>query len=708
MSEEFTNLPPFPTVLGSESYDIPQDFYRPLLSRAVTFDRVAGYFSSVAFLLTWPGLRKFVQRQGRMRVICSPHISRQDAEGLLLGYASEEDEYLSSTLMTELNEMLESDQMSAPARLLAALLSSGNLDLRLARVERSIGGSDLRLFHDKFGVFSDSRGNRVGFSGSLNETFSALAGVESRGNLESIAVLTSWDEGRDAERLNIYSNRFEAFWSGSHASVRLTRLPTTFREHLENLAGEVTLDDAIAEMERRTSRGNVSATDNLQLFPHQMKALDAWRQNRFRGVLEHATGSGKTRTGVAAAACLRAEELAHSLVLVPSRLLMYQWESEFRDLLGIHPLLCGDGHNEWRQDNLLPSFLRSANPMVVIAIGDTASSPAFVDVIDRYAKRLFIIGDEVHRFGAERYESFLKRVDAAFRLGLSATPKRFGDERGTRQIHDFFGDTIDKFSLKDAITAGRLVPYWYHTHQVALNEAERETYQELTSKIRRLVAQLRTDDGIRPSRQLDMLRLSRARVIKQASHKLRVAVSVLTKEYLAPSRWLVYCDTVDELVQLQSQLKAAGLASMVYHSAMQADADMTLELFRVHGGIILSVRCLDEGVDIPAADHALICSSSQNPREFIQRRGRILRRDGLKQVAYLHDLIVVPGIEQPKVEDWSFLLAEMGRAFAFARDAENREAELRLLETWRSLGLDLDDLVRVAEEGVEDDDGGLA
>lgn len=701
MSDAFLDLPPFPTVIGSESFDIPEGFYRPLLNRAVTFDRVAGYFSSVAFLLTWPGLRTFVQRGGMMRVICSPHISEQDADGLLLGYASKDDDQLSATLLAELNQMLNTGSMRAPAQLLAALIASGNLDIQLARVEASIGGSDLRLFHDKFGVFVDSQGNCVGFSGSLNETFSALAGVGNHGHIESITVLTSWDGGRDGERLEIFMSRFEAFWSGDHAAVALTRLPTSFRRQIGELAEEVTLEDALAEVERRNSQVQFRNDIDLNLFPHQVKALGSWREAGLRGVLEHATGSGKTRTGVAAISSLINSQRAHSLILVPSRLLMYQWEDEVRKLLGVPALLCGDGHNEWRDSDLLRSFLRSEEPKVVVAIGDTASSDEFVRTVKRFSSRLLLIGDEVHRYGANRYREFVENVDAAYRLGLSATPERFGDERGTKQIFEFFGETVDIFTLKDAIDAGRLVPYWYATHQVALSENERSKYLELTEKIRRLVAQLRTDDGMRPSRRLDMLRLQRARIIKQASQKLPMAVSVLQENFVASNRWLVYCDTVDELVALQTELTNVNLDSQVYHSAMQADAEMTLEHFQIHGGIILSVRCLDEGVDIPAADHALICSSSQNPREFIQRRGRILRRDGTKDVAHLHDLIVVPGIEEPRVEDWIFLLAEMGRALTFARDAENRGAELSLLETWQSLGLDLDDLMSIAAKGIE-------
>ena len=116
---------------------------------------------------------------------------------------------------------------------------------------------------------------------------------------------------------------------------------------------------------------------------------------------------------------------------------------------------------------------------------------------------------------------------------------------------------------------------------------------------------------------------------------------------------------------------------------------------------MVSIRCLDEGVDIPAVDHALILASSQNPRQFIQRRGRVLRKAPWKHIAAIHDAIVVPVSLEDEPEQTSLLKSEFVRAIEFSKSALNRDAGAELRHIAATLGFDPD---AKSEIGIEEDE----
>jgi superfamily II DNA or RNA helicase len=298
----------------------------------------------------------------------------------------------------------------------------------------------------------------------------------------------------------------------------------------------------------------------------------------------------------------------------------------------------------------------------------------------RQGSHLFMVADEVHRTGSANHLQLFS-LDTGPRLGLSATPHRAGDPVGTARILDYFNGIVPPpFTLQDAIKSGALTPYFYHVHPVNLTDTEQEDWDQITKRIRRLTAQNASAKEPNPDSefQVKKLLIERGRLLKQAEHKAAMAATIAAATYHPGERWIVYCDDLTQLGAVRAEMARLGLDSLEYHSAMVGDKERTIRLFEVNGGIVVSIRCLDEGVDIPSVTHALILASSKNPREYIQRRGRVLRRAEGKSVAHIHDILVLPAsVEQPdEGEDprVNILGGEITRSLEFGKSALNPAA----------------------------------
>jgi superfamily II DNA or RNA helicase len=658
--------------------DLAGQFYLPCMRAATRYDRISGYFSSAVFSIAWPALKDFVMAGGRMRLICSPVFSSTDVGALRQGYEALSDEELGAALIAELRVLLEGERSRKPAQVLAGLIAAGVVDIRLAVLSAAAGPGDRRLFHDKVGLFSDVAGDTVGFRGSMNETF---LGLSPDGNLESVDVFPSWSGGRDAQRVEDAAHRFETLWRNEIDSVDVRPVPEVAAQAIRDAGPsdwEVLVDEVLAESAVRAA----TPAESRPLRDHQIQALAAWELHDRRGLLEHATGSGKTYTAVQAIRTVLGED-GTAIVLVPSALLLQQWQRELtQHLSDLSPqiLLVGSGNESWRNDDLLYPWTspRSAGnpPRIVVAMMQTATTDAFLTRL-AHNDRLLVVADEAHRLGSPSAQQLLT-IPAPWRLGLSATPVRAGDPEGTDRLMSFFGGVLQPpYTLQDAIRDRVLTPYNYIPHDVALDPGEQSAYNDLSRKLR-LEAGRRGDalDNVESNERLRRLAIARARILKRASGKVPLAVRVLTEHHQPGQRWLVYCDGLRQLGQVRDALNAAGLESLEYHSAMEGNREATLAELDINGGILVSVRCLDEGADLPAVSHALILASSRNPREFIQRRGRILRRYPGKSLALLHDAIVVPApdADRPAAGGDRLLAGELHRVLEFAHGAANPQA----------------------------------
>jgi superfamily II DNA or RNA helicase len=292
----------------------------------------------------------------------------------------------------------------------------------------------------------------------------------------------------------------------------------------------------------------------------------------------------------------------------------------------------------------------------------------------------------------------LQQVTAGATLGLTATYSRQFDEAGTAALLQWFGPVLRPvIGLAEAMLLGLLVPYDYRLHTVKLDEGELARYAKLTDRIRTTSA-MEKDRG-ELSSNLKMLLILRARILKKATAKVGATLEILTETFRSGERWLVYCDDTEQLTAVVELGVAQSLPVMEFRSGMTGDRRAALESLERHGGIIVAIRCLDEGVDIPSCDNALIVASSSTSREYIQRRGRILRPAPDKTHAVVHDLLLVDET------DGILARSEAVRALEFARLARNPAAWSRIgyhLALSHDIDIGTDVVVEDGDEAVDE------
>jgi len=690
--------------------DIAEDFYLPCMKRSVRYDRAIGYFRSSIYLIAWDSLRRFVKNGGKMRIICSPEMADSDSEAIKRGYEARTDEQVAKSLQNTIQEMLASNTLCKPTMVLASLVAKGIVEFKIATFDKTSSPRHSRLFHDKVGIFCDHQkeenGNVVVFKGSMNETW---AGLSMDGNLESIDVYVSWGDKRELERVKSEQEYFDSLWNNDYKLISVKDFPSLAQNELisaaESVKWEPLLEDIMLDVKKSRNYSPDSGPNPRTPLPHQKEALEQLEERGRRGIFKHATGSGKTFTAL----CAIRESLKQNevpIILVPSTDLLTQWKQELdvtNQDLAPKLLVCGGGRTSWRDDALLRTWTRSKrDARIVLSTMQTAVSDDFVSLL-KTGDHIFLIADEVHRMGSVEHQKLLE-LDTGPRLGLSATPTRAGDPEGTEAIMKYFEGIVQPpFSLNDAINAGRLTPYFYHVHTTTLTEEEQTNWEAESIKIAQKYARIKSMDNADPwsSKSLKQLLISRANIVKQAQNKVQLAQDVINSHYQEGDKWLIYCSDLDQLTDVYDSLHRRGYDVVQYHSKMQGNRKQTLNYFERQGGLIVSIKCLDEGIDIPNATHALILASSQNPREFIQRRGRVLRKSKNKNFAHIHDAIVLPHFLEESAPSTNIIIAELSRAIQFGEDAMSAKSVADIKEIAINAGVDLN---QVAKTGFEIDE----
>ena len=439
-----------------------------------------------------------------------------------------------------------------------------------------------------------------------------------------------------------------------------------------------------------TSPGGIPALPaNLQLRDYQHQAVENWFRQRGRGILKMATGSGKTIVALSIATELyRQIGLQVLLVVCPFRHLVAQWGREC-ERFNLQPLLAFESVRKWQNELSNQIYnLRTGDRvfLTVIVTNSTFIGEGFQSQLKFFPPKTLIIGDEAHHLGSERLEECLPR-HIGLRLALSATPERYFDEEGTDALWGYFGAVLQpEFTLKDAIDRGALVRYFYYPLLVELTPSEALVYAKLTQQIGWALSEALSENyNLQANETLTSLLVKRSRLIGSAANKLEV-LRELMKTRLNTTHTLFYCGdgTVEEMGNIR-QLEAVtrilgtelGYRVNIYTAETPlAERERLREQFE-RGDLqgLVSIRCLDEGVDIPAIENAVILASSSNPRQFIQRRGRILRPHPGKTRATLFDAIVVPPDCDREVweVERNLLRKELIRFLEFANLAENSE-----------------------------------
>ena len=698
----------------SDRHHLIRDFYIPCLENSVIYRRAVGFFSSSSMAVVAKGLAAFIHSGGRMQLIASPHLSEADADAIAQGLKDRQDVITASIV----NELEQEFHQIVQHRLecLAWLLKHELLEIKLAVPTRN---RHRGIYHEKLGIFVDADGNQIVFTGSANESSAALID-----NFECLDILWSWEPVL-ASRITVKVANFQKLWMNETPNLEVIEFPEAAKrsllrlcpkepptDDLELVNGQFSSHEEMAGYggdlldlsEPPSQSGTPMMPDWLTLRPYQEEAIANWFTNKGRGTLKMATGSGKTITALAIAAQLYEKiQLQALIVICPYRHLVQQWDRECRKF-GLTPILAYNSVTQWqnRLSNQLINLRLELQPFVtVITTNATFGKSSFQSQLGSFPKKTLLIGDETHNLGAERLVSSLPKT-VGLRLGLSATPERYFDDRGTQALFDYFGTVLEpEFTLGDAIEQGALVHYRYYPILVELTEAEVLEYGDLSAKIGRAIAI--SSENSDNNESLTLLLSKRARLIGAAKNKIH-ALRELMQQRLETDHTLFYCGdgsvedsvTQESIRQLEAvtQLLGTELGYRVNTYTAETSLDEREDLRRqfetgeLQG--LVAIRCLDEGVDIPAIQTAVILASSSNPRQFVQRRGRILRRHQNKQRADLFDMIVVPpdvGRESLQTEK-TLLAKELQRFAEFANLADNAgEARAKLLPLQDRYGL---------------------
>lgn len=633
--------------------DVIGDFYIPVLSSAVKYKRAVGFFNSAALYEIAIGLQNLVSNKGKMELIVSPRLTEDDIKSIQLGYERRY-EIVEKALLRDFTEP-KSRTETRKLNLLANLIADNILDIKVAfKVNAQLVG----IFHEKMGVVIDSEGNKIAFTGSMNETYSGLLQ-----NYESIDVFCSWRE-EDSERVALKEFAFDNLWDNLDSAMEVIPFPQIAIDILNKYKIESTnvlLESQDVNVSPETGSVFFRIPDNVQLHDYQVRAIDAWIDSGGRGIFDMATGTGKTYTALGALARLSANLKNHLAVVIicPYQHLVEQWVEDIC-AFGVKPLICYSRYN-WKKpfSKLISDYnLGVVDNFCVITTNATFVTAAMQNELEKMHGDFCLVVDEAHNFGAKKQIACMSEK-FNYRLALSATIVRHHDEYGTQRLFDYFGDKCIEYTLKQAILDGKLTPYFYYPVLVSFNEEELHEYVEITDKVAKILKKVPHGDDLPQS--AERLLIKRARIIAGAQEKV-----TKLKEVIAPYRndnhLLVYCGAtrvestfkdeagVDGDEQRQIDEVTALLGNSLGMRVTQftaAEDSKQRELIKdkfSNGEIqaLVAIKCLDEGMNIPGIETAFILASSTNPKEYIQRRGRVLRKAPGKRYAKIYDFITLP------------------------------------------------------------------
>lgn len=412
--------------------------------------------------------------------------------------------------------------------------------------------------------------------------------------------------------------------------------------------------------------------NNYTLRDYQAEAIHRFEDNSFTGILEMATGTGKTLTAITASEnYYKTFNKQFLVIIVPFLHLIDQWINDLLTTSMKTYMIIAYGKMNWYA-KLKRSIWEYNNGfrdrVVIIGSYKSMASKEFQHLVTTVRYNKFLIADECHYLGSNRYE-YNNFIDFEGRLGLSATPKRWWDEHGTRQMFKIFNRVVYEYSMEEAIRNRYLCEYEYNPILVRLSEDEIYIYEAYTKKIGALLRIPEKTKNIKE--EIERLLRKRSSIISKAENKIPAFLKEFSKQE-DKKHTLVYCapGQIDGIISLISRM---GVKVHRFNSQVNyKDRKKILKLFSE--GIIevlVAIKCLDEGVDVPSTKNAYFLSSTSNPREFVQRRGRILRTSELKNKAYLYDFLILQDNIDFKTFD-SIARKELPRYAEFSSVATNR------------------------------------
>lgn len=648
--------------VGGES--IAKSFLVPVLKCTKRYKRSVGYFSSNVLQPILDGVVTLARNNGTIQLIASPNLSENDIEAINTGYEARE-KIIDSCFTREFLKEIEIFD-DAKLQLLATLIARGVLDIKIAVTET------LGMYHDKLGILEDFDGNTIAFFGSANSTLNGY-----QRNYEKIRIVKSWIEGENESIIDEQSE-FDFLWNGTNKYVKVYDYRESAKSNILKL------------IEQRTNSENKKAP--IELRDYQEKAISAWVDNDYHGFYVMATGTGKTWTAIYSAKELIKTHTAMIVICAPYIHLVKQWAEDLEKAFDKADIILVYSDNaKWKTQLSQAIIKKQYKPDTQIIVISTTATFVKEDLRERFMTLLLksnedklLIVDEAHRF-TKRSESLNEHFK--YMLGLSATPYSGKSAQTGMELMNFFGGQVFSLPIEDALERKFLVPYYYHPIYVHASEEDEKKFQYHTHRI---LSCFKNNVCINLDLLVKSLR-NRLRVISMAEEKLE-QIDYIVSQVKENDHFVVYCgdgklfdkNTGEELRHIQSVkrvLSAHGYKPSQFTAQENMDDRMQLVDAFNKGEIsaLAAIRCLDEGINIPSIKSALILSSNDDYREFVQRRGRILRTYKGKDFAHIYDVVVLPSYDLPA---WAKI--EFRRFHEYAKLALNWEELAPQLESYLS------------------------
>jgi len=589
----------------SDLTDVLNGFYRPIIKEAVRYDRAVGYFSSEAIRLCAREFRDFVGESGSLRLIVGCFTNPRDIHELSV-IESLSDEMVQSITRDQLSEYLEQlehDDLDS-ALVFSRMVVSGVVQLRFAL--RTSG-----IYHEKYGIFYDLAGRKIAFSGSANETAAAITWGD---NHESFSVYLSSEPEIYAAYGETLEKKFENLWNGVSKNTRVV-IPDAQTIKLMR-----TITDRRRETTKRDEEAAVGIDLGKRLWPHQEKAMEQFVSRR-NGILEMATGTGKTVTALAIVKKLvQSGDVTNIVVSTVGNDLLRQWvKNLYLDEFVARRLKIfehiGDGK---RQLNNFLLNLSSGSAVLLISFENLGRVLKNLD--DQTASKTLLVLDEVHNIGSESIRGSLGqgKTPVGWRLGLSATPDREYDPDGNEFIEQFVGPVIFAYGVAEAISDGILSPFNYYPLEYWPSQEDRDRIRQVHSR-----SALRASEG-RPMSEAELY-IELSKVYKLSLEKLPPFKALVEDKPSVLTRSIIFVETKEYGERV---LEVVHRYISNFHTYYSEDDVSTLRRF-ANGDLDCLVTChkVSEGIDIKSLQTVILFSSARAKLETIQRIGRCLRVD---------------------------------------------------------------------------------
>ena len=685
------------TEYNSKIDNIVTEFFNPALIESTSYKRIAGLFSSNSLALAAKGISELVENDGKMEMIISPILSKEDIKAINNSSEIEFENILNKSLLKKLDleDEFERDHIFA----LMYLLKKGNLEIRIDIPKDKFGNIldsetiiEKNILAEKRGIFEDRDKNVVSFRGPIDANKDSWE----KGNFE-ISVDVSWNEGQLPHVKNDI-DVFDKIWKSAETKKLSKSIKDEFIKNVP-VREKINL--------KKYDIPDWAVLPDKILWGNQIKAVNAWMNNNHEGIFTIATSGGKTLSAIVSAN--RIPKNVVVIVVVPLKDLCLQWEKAIKEYdPSSETIICDGNHSSgkknWRLGlpKKINKFLSRnqeyeiKNRTYVIATAGSIIAKKEGEEIPTFLKdfrhidqnNIMVIGDEVHHYGSAK-NRMLFEIKAKYRLGLSATYRRSWDDEGTDLIINYFGRALTEaeYTITQGIADGRLSRYTYHPFFVSLEQDEFEKYSDLTEKIKEIhVDKDKANVPVAVEKALEALLNQRADILKNAKNKPYAYKKIMETKPEKP--YIIFADDEKQMKELQEMhvktIKEINNQSeetisdvyLTYSGKTEPpERKIKLEQCVKHKRPIFAMYCLDEGIDVPEFKGAVLVASSRSKRQYIQRRGRILRVSEKNQIAQLYDIIVFPP-KQDNVIDNSIsqkiIEVESERFDELSSDAENK------------------------------------